>query len=261
MNSSTVDRIHKKIHSLVTEADNYLDEQFSPQGPKDDFRERAAWCIESAFIRLISLSESVGLPEQTEIIKETYRVAKQTGLGRCENWQAEMAWSAWNPPIRLWANVTHELFGSTDGFENDTSRLLHLIKQTQNVINNKNCFAPPRNESEVHDRIEMVLKAVYPDTLRKPPISGTVKSFIPDSGIPSLQTLIEYKFLDNEKQAPIIADEILADVSGYRRENWRNVVFVIYETRRFKSESDWQEMLRERGINDTVILIHGEPRE
>ena len=31
----------------------------------------------------------------------------------------------------------------------------------------------PKNEAEVHDRIEAILKCVYPDLLRKPPVTLT----------------------------------------------------------------------------------------
>lgn len=259
MKTETVDRIHREIHTLVSNANNLLDKQFSPYEPKEGFESDAANCIEAAFVRLMVLYEELELLDQLEVIKNTFHHAKRTGLDAFDHWEAESAWSVWARPIRLWSDTIRDMFGEWPSTESTPVDLVAVIRRTQSAINDKNCFEPPKNESDVHNRIEMILRSIYPDVQRKPPISGSVKSFIPDTGIPSLKALIEYKFLSDAKQAPTIADEILADVSGYRRDSWRHLIFVIYETRRFKSEHEWQQLLLERGIRDTLVLIHGEP--
>jgi len=99
-----------------------------------------------------------------------------------------------------------------------------------------------------------------PDLLRKPPLSKPVTGFVPDTGIPSIGTLIEYKFLSQENQAGQIANEILADTRGYAETEWANIVFVIYETRRFKTIHEWRGLLKACGVPESiqVVVLYGE---
>ena len=84
-----------------------------------------------------------------------------------------------------------------------------------------------------------------------------IKNFEPDTGIPSSKTLIEYKFISTDAEAKRLLDEILAVASGYRSRDWQNVLFVIYETRRVRSEEEWRNLLRACELHegfDAVVL-------
>jgi REase_DpnII-MboI len=118
----------------------------------------------------------------------------------------------------------------------------------------------PGNEDDVHVRVEAVLRCVFPDLRRKPPVAKQIKNFHPDTGIPSIGTLIEYKFMRDDAEAKRITDEILADTRGYDSKEWKNFVYVIYETQRIRPESQWRQLLRESGVttNTEVIVISGE---
>ena len=96
----------------------------------------------------------------------------------------------------------------------------------------------PQNEKDVHLRIEAILKCIFPDMKRKPSLSKQIKNFEPDTGIPSLETLIEYKFLSRKIDVGGIADQLLADTRGYISKDWKRFLYVIYETNRFRTESD-----------------------
>ena len=119
---------------------------------------------------------------------------------------------------------------------------------------------PPNCEEDVHRRIEAVLRCVFPDLLHKPPLHKPVKGFIPNTGLPSLKTLVEYKFLDNAKKVRTIADEILADSRGYVVPGWSNYLFIIYETNRFRTEYEWNALFHSCGLAETstVIVLCGE---
>src|SRR5260221_427705 len=139
---------------------------------------------------------------------------------------------------------------------------IDIHRATQYSITDEKCFpSPPANENEVHARIEAVLRCVFPDLLHKPPIAKQIKNFQPDTGLPSIHTLIEYKFMADAGEEKRIAEEVLADTRGYVSEEWTKFIYVIYETKRIKPESHWKQLLRTSGLesNTEVIVISGEP--
>jgi hypothetical protein len=143
-----------------------------------------------------------------------------------------------------------------------TKDLLQIIRDIHYVITDVALFRSiPANENDVHIRIEGILKCVFPDLKHKPTLTKQIKNFEPDTGIPSIETLIEYKFLSRKEDISIIADEILADTRGYTSRDWSRFLYVIYETNRFRTEKDWNELLRQSGVseNTTAVVLSGEP--
>jgi hypothetical protein len=105
------------------------------------------------------------------------------------------------------------------------------------------------------------LKCVFPDLKHKPTLTKQIKNFEPDTGIPSIETLIEYKFLSRREDIATIADEVLADTRGYTSRDWNRFLYVIYETNRIRPEKDWNQLLRQSGVpeNTTIVVLGGEP--
>ena len=77
--------------------------------------------------------------------------------------------------------------------------VIEVLRATLYAITDANCFSgPPENESDVHNRIEAVMRCIFPDLQHKPPIPKSVKNFEPDTGLPSIRTLVEYKFIESK---------------------------------------------------------------
>lgn len=124
--------------------------------------------------------------------------------------------------------------------EKDISSLLEVITNSEYYITETNTFKNvPSSENDVHVRIEGLLKCIYPDLLTKPRLSKPIKSFEPDTAIPSLRTLIEYKYITNRTEGKKILDQILTDILGYQIDDYDNFIFVIYETHRLFPKGDW----------------------
>lgn len=222
---------------------------------------RVERAIETAFLQLLTLADSLGQVHLSEIIRTTYSDAKRIGLGKFDQFEGETAWSSWSGPLLQLADAIEAVYGAKQPTMDVVSTdLLTLLQNMQGAITDKRCFSPPKNEKEVHDRIEVFLRCLYPDLIRKPPLAKPVVSFIPDSGIPSIRTLIEYKFMSNQTQAGVIANEILADTRGYAESGWMQMVFVIYETKRFKTPYEWRQLLFSCGLKENIqlIVLHGE---
>jgi hypothetical protein len=120
-------------------------------------------------------------------------------------------------------------------------------------MTDKACFQnPPANETEVHVRVEAVLRCVFPDLQHKPPIAKQSKNLQPDTGLPSIGTLIEYRFMAEQGDEKRIADEVLADTRGYFSPEWKNYICATYETKRIKPESQWRQLLRDSDIKSST---------
>jgi hypothetical protein len=87
-----------------------------------------------------------------------------------------------------------------------------------------------------------------------------IKNFEPDTGLPEVNTLVEYKFVSTKEEVKRVADEVLADTRGYTSKDWNRFIFVIYETKRMKSEIQWTELMKASGVGEDtqVVVISGE---
>ena len=222
--------------------------------------EDISWLIQHAFVKTRMFLEAAGLPEMLKSLQQLEELAQKNYT------QAEYAeelgevYSVWGSRLRQYVYSIEEIFGEPRT-GNITKDLIEILRATQYSITDKKCFhCPPVNESEVHVRIEAVLRCVFPDLIHKPKITKQIKHFEPDTGLPSLRTLIEYKFISNQDEAKRIADEVLSDTRGYVSKVWDRFVYVIYETTRVRPETHWSQLLEESGAseNTTMVVISGE---
>lgn len=254
--------IQKAIHNLkdeIKEADRYFYDWFMTG---DEYRE-PSWLIENCFLQLLAIAEALGLEELRKMIYTEYSEVKNSKNGLLDSRQGPdgSQYSVVLSRIRQFRCALESFFPTEDNTK-VTKDLLQIIRDIHYVITDKDLFrTTPSNENDVHLRIEGILKCVFPDLKHKPSLTKQIKNFEPDTGIPSIETLIEYKFLSRRKDIPKIADEILADTRGYISRDWNRFLYVIYETNRFKPEKDWNQLLRQSGVpeNTTAVVLSGEP--
>jgi hypothetical protein len=221
-----------------------------------------SWEIELCFIQLQAIAEALGLEQFRKMIEVEYSDRKSSKHGLLESGITPDGdpYSIALSKIRQFANVLESFFpGSRNTLIE--KELLHIIRDVHYVITDKSLFhTTPSSEKDVHLRIEGILKCVFPDLKHKPSLTKQIKNFEPDTGIPSIETLIEYKFLSSKDDVGAIADEILADTRGYSSKDWKHFVYVIYETHRFRTEKDWNLFIDQSGVvNTTVVVLSGVP--
>ena len=222
-----------------------------------------SWIIESNFIQLLSIAELLALPELRKMIYDDYLKAKssKSGFKQSDVDPDGDPYSTVISRMRCYLLALKNMFPEI-GQTTVTKDLLQIIRDIHYVITDTTVFQKtPENENDIHVRIEAVLKCVFPDLKHKPVLTKQIKNFEPDTGIQSLQTLIEYKFLSKKSDIGLIADQLLADTRGYTSKDWTRFLYVIYETNRFRTEKDWNIFLRESGVapNTTIIILGGEP--
>lgn len=250
-----------RVKARVDEAYGYFN-RWAESGGEDEYHE-PSWIIESCFLQLLALAEGLGLTELRAMVHAEYQAIK-TGHGFADSGTDPEG----EPYSKVLGRINCFVYALQSLFHQEaptavTKDLLRIIRDTQYVITNKDLFRiAPTSEADVHVRIEGILKCVFPDLKHKPVLTKQIKNFEPDTGIPSLHTLVEYKFISKVEDAPIIADQILADTRGYHSPDWSRFLYVIYETHRFRSEKDWNQLLAESGVSTatTAVVLTGEPR-
>lgn len=222
-----------------------------------------SWSIELCFLQLLAITEALELEELRKMVHLEYSKIKDSKKGFLES-KPDNDGEPYSTALSQIRQLVRPLesFFPKEAYTTVTKDLLQIIRDIHYVITDKDLFGTvPSNESDVHLRIEGILKCVFPDLKHKPVLTKQIKNFEPDTGIPSIKTLIEYKFLSRKDDTAKIADQILADTRGYLSKEWRHFLYVIYETNRFRTERDWDQLLRQSGVpeNTTIVVLSGEP--
>jgi hypothetical protein len=217
-----------------------------------------AYYVEGAYIEALVLLESAGLSKSFEVLESLNSEARK-GYAKIYEYEGDL-YLVWSEKLRHFLSAIQHVFGelSETGL---TKGVEAILQDCEYVITDHKMFPnPPSGESDVHLRIEGILRAFFRDVRTKPPIAKPIKNFYPDTGLPSVKTLIEYKYVENKDDVARVSDEILADTRGYVSKEWNQFIYVIYETARLKSERYWRQHLLECGItgNTRVIVLRGE---
>lgn len=250
-----------QIHELLKKADGIFEESIYRSKDEYDVPEmQIDYYIESAFRHTLVLLDKLNLSRTYEQVSEIFGEAQKKGFRESQMGVDE--------PYLHWSSVIYDFLQSIGNsynihpFSDLVSKdIISILRATLYSITDKNIFSkPPTRESEVHSRIEAVLKCVFPDLKHKPSINKPIKNFEPDTGLPSVRTLIEYKFISNQNDAKRVSDEILADTRGYFSRDWEKFIYVIYETSRIRPETEWSQLFRESGVqgNTQIIVLSGE---
>lgn len=220
--------------------------------------------IERAYSKTLVLLNLLNLETTYQYTYNLYKEAKKDGFSK------EHSDSADDEPYLVWRSPLEAIIDSISDYytldESDTrvSRdVLSILEASVYNITNTDLFSKtPQCEDDVHKRIEAILKCTFPDLLHKPALAKPIKNFEPDTGLPSLRTLIEYKYISNKTEAKRVADEILADSRGYISPEWNNFIYVIYETNRVKPEKEWNQLIASCKISGSsrVVVLHGVPK-
>lgn len=251
-----------ELRAAIARADRGFDVYMEAPADDDAAAAGAAWLIETVFLKLLVLAEHLSLPGLRSQILEDAAAARTEDhpFVRFRTHDGE-PYSVWIARARQLLGGLEVLAGPKD-HEVVTMAVEDVLRACVYPITDPLLFGTtPSSEEQVHRRIEGILRCVFPDLRHKPSLAKPIKNFIPDTGLPSVRTLIEYKFVSSLAQVKLVADEILADSRGYHSAEYDRFVFVIYETTRLKPEAEWRALLTDCGIahDASVIVLSGTP--
>jgi hypothetical protein len=223
--------------------------------------ESAAWQLKKAYTTLLAMAEALGMPTLRAEIAAVFATAREAGLTENEPDPDGDPFLKWAAPASLFADALRTTF-AVEPSRTITKDLESILRASTYAITDTTVFGgPPGDEAELHRRLEAVLRCLFPDLITKPRLGKPIRHFIPDTGLPSLKTLLEYKFQVDSGSSARIVEEILTDTRGYHSSEWDSIIFVVYETARFQSELQWRQMLRAAGVGETmtVVVLSGSP--
>jgi len=252
----------EQIHALLKEADDIFQENPNLGNKQHDVPEmQAEYYIESAFIHTLVLLDKLNLSRTYDQVRLVFDKARKTGFLESK-FGIDEPYLFWSAEIYHYLQAIGNSYNVHPFSKFVSKDIISILRSTIYSITDKKIFPnPPKNEDEVHSRIEGVLKCIFPDLKHKPSISKPIKNFEPDTGLPSAHTLVEYKFISSQTEAKRISDEVLADTRGYFSREWESFIYVIYETSRIKPETEWRQMLNDCGVPDNtqILVLSGEP--
>ncbi|MFY7954220.1 MAG: hypothetical protein ACOVT5_17080 [Armatimonadaceae bacterium] len=230
-------------------------------GDIGDEEDLIAHYSEAAYIQLMALLEVLGITHMHGMVVDLFRRAKKAKDGwRKTRMGPEEPYLEWAAHLHVFADALRAMFAKpAEGIV--SKDVEQILRATLYSITDERCFSsPPKDEHDVHVRIEAVLRCLFSDLKHKPPLGKPIKNFEPDTGLPSIRTLVEYKFISTPADAKRVADEILADTRGYVSSEWDSFFYVIYETKRVRPEAEWEGLLRSSGVphSTKVIVLSGE---
>ena len=211
-----------------------------PQSLQWETEERVTWELTNAWRLIISLLHKRDQGFLAESALKEYGEFVSSPLKTRSNSDGEpyliSAAHAWR-----WAEVLRRLYVKTKtpplpAAVRDIAEIIRLVET--HLVDLKVFGWRPTEEADVHNRLEGVLGCVFPDMERKPVIGKPIKNYIPDTGIPSKRTLIEYKYITDAAEGKRVLDEILTDISAYTSERYDHFLFVVYETDRVFPEKN-----------------------
>jgi REase_DpnII-MboI len=251
LDSSRISEVIGSICDSLSKANQIAAEWEFRERDHDDV-ETVNFHVENAFVQALVLVEAAGLNETLKSLQALHKTAR---ADYSKSTYFDGIFLVWAERLQHYLDAFAIVFGEPHS-KTVTKDIVEILRAAQYSITDRSCFLDlPGDEAAVHVRIEAVLRCVFPDLIRKPAITKPIKNFEPDTGIPSLKTLIEYKFISNSSDAKCVSDEILADTRGYVSPEWNRFIYVIYETRRIKSEKQWIQHLRECEVGPNTGVV------
>lgn len=119
-------------------------------------------------------------------------------------------------------------------------------------------------ESDLDKIAEAVLVPIFPDINSNPSLTLGESFRHPDSAIPSVNTLLEYKFVASKKDISRVVDEMQADIRNYAQHPWKHLLFVVGQNQPYVNEEKLRlTLVKEpsRFQNIEVVVITHSPRK
>lgn len=184
--AATRDKIAQSLSISNSAFDAYVH-----SGYHDDAAEHVAeWRLDAAFAMLAVWAESLGLPALLSEIQSDRKQAQAEGLNTETLDAFGEVDQRWAIPARRHLAAIEAVFVPTSSHVITRDLESILRASVYSITNTKVFSAPPRSESEVHLRLENILRPLFADLLHKPRLPKAIKNFEPDTGLPSIRTLI-----------------------------------------------------------------------
>jgi hypothetical protein len=131
------------------------------RAPEDDEEDLVKYFIERAFTQTLVFLEAAGLPHAVAALAKINEEAKED-YSKYSNY-SEGVYLVWPAKLEAFLESIEVTFvRGKQGIV--TKELIDILRATLYSITDRRCFSsPPKDEADVHARIEAVLRCVFPD--------------------------------------------------------------------------------------------------
>ncbi len=241
------------------EADSKWEEAFVWGGNEDERRDKyyVPSAIEDAYLFAIALAEKHGLNLMADYIKSR---KPKFGPDLLEAYYSEVLGEPLllsTFPLYDMIKTIRELYLPEQPIETSIfeSEWTNVRKILSNLPLCATAFSYElSSEANLDIFAETILRGMYPELNSNPSIDLPNSYTLPDTGIPNIGLLIEYKYLYNESDfSKRVRNEMQADVRNWAgTEKWTGLIFCVYQQRSFFSEESIHKTL----IKDSTIFKH-----
>lgn len=134
----------------------------------------------------------------------------------------------------------------------------YVLRSTATILRNYN--VTPTCETDIKRAMTKHLETVFADYTTQLTIAKPLVSFKPDGGVRSLQSAVEFKLCESEADVKTAIHGITEDLAGYSGSlDWTKFYTVVYQTKPFTNESQFQAALSGSGKADrwNFIVVTG----
>ncbi|PNA00939.1 MULTISPECIES: hypothetical protein [unclassified Pseudomonas] len=211
--------------------------------------------LQAAFREICLLAEKLGVPQGLSTFQRDFENALGTSeLEPCMN--EGRGFSPALKVLEVFFNSLQVISGHTRTTANQAFE--HILRSTPKMFDD--LFAPPANEAEVRNAVLKVAQFAFPDIQREAVIPGSLKLHRTDLAVPSLRTVVEFKFARTLTTAKSCVDEFYSDMKAYTQTHqWAHFYAVLYIRGNFMTQVDLDQAFKEKNAdrNWTPILLTG----
>lgn len=215
-----------KIQSAIIKANDEWEHSYHSEEVQEEYVQ--SYCQE-AYLTMLAFIDKHNLIGLREYATKEWEKYKDNLLNSYYSDVADMPFLAVTGnflyPMLVALFNAYGIYKSFEPTEKGSFKLkqaLELLPHTALKLNYK-----ITDEASIDKLIEAFLTPIYPDLNSNPSLSLAEGYRQPDSSIPSLKLLLEYKYIKNKTEIRKIIDEAQADIRNYAQSPWEYLYFVI----------------------------------
>lgn len=214
----------------------------SAEGPAGD-KEYVSYLLRIAYLTIQCFLEKHGFNLIAEHLKEKWRSSEK------DLFSSYMSDYVDQPMLRVadnfWeviASVKNVVSASaTTGYHKIDVRITNILEAIPGSAHLLKYSI--QNEMDIDRFAESLLLPLYPDLNSSPSLTLADSYRQPDSALPSIKTLVEYKLITTKEARSKVVDEMQADIRNYYQSPWEHLVFGVGQSEPFLTKERLEGVL------------------
>ncbi len=237
-----LDAVTVAVRKAVSEWEVRFVFEQSSEGPEAD-KEYVAYLLRISYLTIQCFLEKHGFKLISEHLKEKWKERENdlfsSYMSRyIDEPMLKVADSFWEVLASV-KNVVSA--GESTGYQKTDVRIkniLEAIPASAHILKYS-----IQSENDIDRLAESLLLPLYPDLNSSPSLTLADSYRQPDSALPSIKTLVEYKIISTKEAKSKVVDEMQADIRNYYQQPWEHLIFGIGQSEPFLTKERLEGVL------------------